>query len=419
MTNQTGMGAGETVGAGETGQLTFADLLAPLTPERFFADYHGREVLHVAGAADKFAAVMSWAKLNALLDMTGVWSSHSFAMALDGIMVPARDYCQPAIDRATGANVMQPDAERVTSLVQRGASLVLNDIDTLNPGLAAVARTLESTLECRSQANLYCSSRAHPAFATHFDNHDVYALHVEGEKLWRIYRGRLDNPINHPMFQGQPPSFHDQAKGAVAQEILLKPGDLLYIPRGTYHDALARTAGSVHVSFSAMTPIGLDFVSGLFERAVHDSLFRADVPRRHLPGGDAAFDRHMQALAERLAAIASEPATVQAFRQFQDHFRYRRGGFDLSPVMFESRAYRVGSGFAVVQHGKAWVLTKGNQSTAIPAGQEQVVSWILAHESFTADELTAAVSGVSEAEGAEIIAALETMGVIARAPQRP
>ena len=250
MINQTGV---ETAGAGEAGHMTFADLLAPMTPDRFFADYHDRKVLHISGAADKFAAVMSWAKLNALLDMTGVWSNHSFAMALDGVMVPPRDYCQPAIDRAIGASVMQPAAELVTALVQRGASLVLNDIDTLNPGLAAVARAIEATLECRSQANLYCSSRSHPAFATHFDNHDVFALHVEGEKLWQIYEVRLDNPINHPTFQGQPVSFHDKAKGKVAAEILLKPGDLLYIPRGTYHDALAQTAGSVHVSFRAVS----------------------------------------------------------------------------------------------------------------------------------------------------------------------
>lgn len=415
MTDQTGM---ETAGAGEAGPLTFADLLAPITPEQFFADYHGRKVLHVAGAADKFAAVMSWAKLNAVLDMTGVWSSHSFAMALDGVMVPARDYCQPAIDRATGANVMQPDAGLVTALIQRGASLVLNDIDTLNPGLAAVARALEATLECRSQANLYCSSRAHPAFATHFDNHDVYALHVEGEKLWRIYRGRLDNPINHPTFQGQPPSFHDRSKGEVAAEILLKPGDLLYIPRGTYHDALARTAGCVHVSFSAMTPIGLDFVSGLFERAVHDSLFRADVPRRHVPGGEAAFDRHMAALAERLAAIATDPATVQAFRQFQDRCRYKRGGFDLSQVMFESRDYRVNPGFSVIQQEGAWLLRKGGQSTAIPTGLERAVGWIVAHDEFTVEGLTAAAPALSDAERAEIIASLETMGVILRASYR-
>lgn len=419
MTNQIGRGTLETAGAGDCGQLTFADLLAPLTTERFFADYHGRKFLHVAGVADKFAAVMSWAKLNALLDMTGVWSSHSFAMALDGAMVPARDYCLPAIDRATGANVMQPDAGRVTGLIQRGASLVLNDIDTLNPGLAAVARTLESTLECRSQANLYCSSRAHMAFDSHFDNHDVFALHVEGQKLWRIYEGRLDNPINHPTFQGQPTSFHDKAKGEVAAEILLKPGDLLYIPRGTYHDALARTAGSVHVSFSAMTPIGLDFVSGLFERAVHESLFRADVPRRHVPGGEAAFDRHIQALAERLAAIATEPATVNAFRQFQDRHRYERGGFDLSPVMFESGGYRVGSGFAVIQHGKVWVLTKGNRTTAIPTGLEGAVSWIVARDSFTGDDLSAAVPALSAAESVEIIASLETMGVITREPLHP
>ena len=31
--------------------MTFAELLAPMTPEQFFAEYHDRQPLHVRGAA--------------------------------------------------------------------------------------------------------------------------------------------------------------------------------------------------------------------------------------------------------------------------------------------------------------------------------------------------------------------------------
>ena len=415
MTNQAGQGKTAADGGGA---MSFADILSPVPPETFFADYHGRQVLHVPGAGDKFAAVMSWGKLNDLLNMTGVWSSHSFTMALDGTVIAARDYCVPALDRATGAQVLQPDAELVTALVMGGASLVLNDIDTLNPGLAAVARALETTLECRSQANLYCSSRQHPAFATHFDNHDVYALHMAGEKLWRIYEGRLDNPINHPSFHGLPAQFHDKAKGKVAMEILLKPGDLLYIPRGVYHDALAQTGGTIHVAFSAVTVIGLDLVSGLFERAVQESLFRADFPRRHTAGGEAAFDRHLRALAEQLGRIAADGTTAADFRRFQDNYRYRRGGFHLSEKLLASESYRVAPGFSVVRRGSEWALRKADKTTTIPSGLDQAVAWVVARADFTSTDLSAAQPTLSEAETAELIAALEAMGVITRAARR-
>jgi hypothetical protein len=402
----------------DRGALSFAEILAPVAPDTFFAEYHGRKTLHVPGAAGKFADMMSWPKLNALLNMTAVWTNHSFTMALDGAMVPPHEYCRPGMAHATGAAALQPDAARVTALLERGASLVLNDIDTFNPGLTAVARVLEEAFESRVQANLYCSWRERRAFPSHFDNHDVYALHVEGEKLWRVYEGRLDNPIAHPAFQGQPASFHEKAKGKIAAEILLKPGDLLYIPRGTYHDAIARSDGTIHVAFGATAMIGLDLVSSLFERAVHESLFRADFPRRHAPGGDKAFESHVRALASKLAEMAADPATLAHCRAFQDGYRYPRGGFGLasrSPAGFfaNSATYRiVDDSFTVVRHGGDWMLRRGNKATAIPPGLDRPVAWIIERRRFALTELAAAFPDLGNEQRTEFLRSLEAMGMI-------
>lgn len=398
------------------GGLTFAEMIAPISVERFFAEYHDRKVLHVPGGADKFAGVMSWAKLNALLNMTAVWSPRSFEMALDGVLLPARDYCRPGLDHASGAASLQPDPARVTALLKDGASLLLNDIDTLNPGLAAVAHTLEETLESRVQGNLYCSSRQRQAFPSHFDTHDVYAVHVEGEKLWRIYEGRLDHPVSHPAFKGQPASFHESAKGKIVAEILLRPGDLLYIPRGTYHDAIAQTDGTVHVAFGAVAVIGLDMVSGLFDRAVQDPVFRRDFPRRHAPGGEAAFDQHLGLLAQRLAELASDPRIASEFRVFQDVYRYPRGGFDLSKAAFDSGNYHVTSGFSVVRRGSAWVLRKADKAMAIPTGFDRAVSWVVGRTNFAIAEFIAGCGELDADQRREILRSLEAMGVIAPAP---
>jgi ribosomal protein L16 Arg81 hydroxylase len=411
--NENDTSAGHAASGG-AGGVTFADILAPVSPERFFAEYHGRQVLHVPGGVEKFAAAMSWDKLNALLNMTMIWKPQSFEMALDGAILPARDYCRPSLDVASGAG-LQPDTARVIALLKEGASLLLNDIDTLNPGLASVACALEETLESRVQANLYCSSRQRQAFPSHFDTHDVYAMHVEGEKLWRIYEGRLDHPVSHPTFKGQPASFHEAAKGKIAAEILLKPGDLLYIPRGTYHDAIAQTDGTVHVAFGAVAVIGLDLVSGLFERAVQDPLFRRDVPRRHAPGGETAFEQHIQALARRLAELAADADTARHFRAFQDAYRYPRGGFALSKALFDSAAYRVASGFSVVRRGEAWVLRKADRATAIPPGLDRMVAWVIARPHFARADFAAAFGKLGDDQRREILQALESMGVIAPA----
>ncbi len=49
--------------------MTLADLLAPVTPERFFAEFHDRAPLHIRGEPGKFAGVLSWRQINRLLDM--------------------------------------------------------------------------------------------------------------------------------------------------------------------------------------------------------------------------------------------------------------------------------------------------------------------------------------------------------------
>lgn len=237
--------------------------------------------------------------------------------------------------------------------------------------------------------------------------------------MWRIYEGRLANPIAHPIFQGQPASFHEQARGKPVMDVLLKPGDLLYIPRGTYHDAIAQSDGTVHVAFGATAVIGLDLISKLFERAVHEPSFRADLPRRHAPGGEAAFDQHVRALAARLAELATSETTLAQFRSLQDAYRYMRGGFELSGALFDDQTYRVTSdGFSVVRRGGDWVLRRADKSTAIPAGFHRPVSWIIARARFASEELDAAFPELDADQRAELLRALKTMGVIAQIPDR-
>jgi hypothetical protein len=84
---------------------------------------------------------MSWARLNDILNMTGCWSGASLQLVLDRETVPPREYCRPATARGTGAEVPRPDPARVTELIHQGASVVANDIDSLNPGPAARFRS--------------------------------------------------------------------------------------------------------------------------------------------------------------------------------------------------------------------------------------------------------------------------------------
>jgi len=304
---------------------TLAELLAPVSPETFFTEYFGKKPLHIKGGKDKFSAAMSWRALNDILGLGGIWSAKSLQLMMDGEAVPSQRFCIPGINR-DGMQVLQPDPDRVAELLRQGAALVANEVDMVVPGLNAIARLIEGALGAKVQSNLYCSWAERRAFRSHFDVHDVFAIHVEGTKMWNVYQGRAEYPINHPAFQRLGQVHHDRARGAIAMEVRMEPGDVLYLPRGQYHDALASSEGTIHVTMSTTYPIGLDVISLLFEAAVGDPLFRQNLPP---PGDDAALAAHVGKLAERLAEIAKSPETQKQLRAARRGFRYPRGEFRL------------------------------------------------------------------------------------------
>jgi hypothetical protein len=396
---------------------SFADLIAPVTEDDFFTTYHDQQFLHVpAPNADKFADVMSWDILTNMLNMTSIWSATSLAIVLDKREIPAEQYCRPAIDRNNQQN-LQPDAEKVKSWLRRGASLVTNDVDTLWPGTAAAADALEQRFGGKVQSNLYCSWNQRQAYDTHFDTHEVFALHVAGEKVWNIYEGRLDNPIANEAFKGLEQEYHDQHRGAIAAEVTLRPGDLLYIPRGQYHDALASSDGAIHLSFGLTHVIGIDVMTMLFEQAIADPLFRSNLPPPE--AGPEQRRRWLEELGARLCDIAKSDTLAQTLEAYQQTFHYHRGGFDLPADAFDQNSdERFGvivQSLEVVSTDGKFVLQSAKGAVPIPDELADPISWIVDRENFSLVELATEFPQLSADVSEKLIASLAAMKAIAPA----
>ena len=388
--------------------MTLDDLLAPITPESFFAEYFDRKPLHVPGGAAKFAQVLSWRQINRLLDMTHVWSEQSLKMVLDSAPVPAAQYSTRATSRE-GQPVLQPDAAKMADWIRRGASLVLNDVDSLTPGLAAVSEALEGAGLGKSQANVYISWNAHKAFASHYDTHDVWAVQVEGEKTWYIWEGRAEWPISHPAFRGQPQAHHDAAKGKLLATIVLKPGDLLYLPRGWYHDAMTLSEASVHVAYGVHAPLGMDFLNILVERVLYDVEFRKPLPRQDgTAAAKFALTSRAALLGQRLGDLCRDPKVMGVLESFVAGYRFQRGGHDLLAARgvappagavaldAEARCYRVvDRGAKPVRRGTDFVLKGSAGPVPMTAAEAEAAGWLLGRADVTERELAAAHPAVA------------------------
>lgn len=393
--------------------MTFDEIMAPLGAQRFIDEYLGKAPLHLEGPPEKWAAIMNWDVLNRLLGASTIWAHASLPLVLDKEPIPASAYCSPAPGR-DGGTVLRPDPAKVKEFLRRGATLVANDIDQLTPELRAFCRAMEEALGGKVQANLYLSSKRRQGFAVHFDTHDVFAVHCMGEKTWMVFEGRAEDPIAHPMFKNLPPQHHERAKGKLWKEVRLKPGDLLYLPRGQYHYALAEDGACCHIAFGVTYPIGLDVVSYLFERMVAEPLGRANLPRE--PG---ALARRLAALGDRLAAICSDARTLADIQNFIAGYRYPREDYDL-PALIEQapdRFARCFDDFKLLERdGKALLVrTSTREGVEVPQPIKDVVAWVIGRASFDRGELARAFPDRAPAQLDTVLAQLEKMRVIAAA----
>lgn len=389
---------------------SFADLIAPITPDEFFAEYYGQKPLHIPGESEKFASVMSWNGLNQALAINAFWTKDNLKLYQDIAPVAVEDYCRSV--PGLGAPVMRPNPDLVKSQMSRGASLVLNSIDTLTPGIQAVADVLERTLLGYTQLNLYCSFAGHKAFDSHFDTHEVFSLHTEGEKTWDIYEGRLDNPVHHSTFLDLTADQHRHNRRELMMEVHMTPGDLLYLPRGQYHDALASSEGTLHLTFGVIPLRGLDVFELLEDEAIADSLFRQDLPRVADDGGAQDLGKRLGALANRLSDMMQEPSFLEAAIQLQKRRRGTRGTYVLPDRPVTNEFVVIAKGLRVTRRGSAYFLRTEKAGIPIPPGAHDFVSWVLEHPTFLDTEVHALFSHLGGDRVDELLSELQKMDVI-------
>lgn len=385
---------------------TLAALLAPMSEAEFFRDYYEKKPLHIKGAVQKFAGVCGWPAVSAMVSQNGIWTAASLELALEGKKLDAAAYCRPGQDRDNRANQLV-DLEAVKHYLQRGASLVLNDVTTLSPGIASIAALLGEAFKAHVQSNLYCSWQSWQGFSTHYDLHDVWAVHLEGRKFWNIYGKHFENPIPHPKFRGLGADFHKAHHGAVTAKITLEPGDLLYIPRGWYHDALAQSEATMHLSFGVTPLIGLDALTQLFESAIEVDELRANLPRdeRDMP-------KALSAMADKVATLMRSEAFLKRMLAVQKAHHPLIGRLELPVDAVPSFAVSAKNISVFEQAGKVHLGAPG-KSAPLPPEFEAPVRWILDNGKFSEPQLAQAFPSLADTKRHELLKDLQAMKVLA------
>jgi ribosomal protein L16 Arg81 hydroxylase len=294
-----------------------ADLVAPVKVGHFLARVYGRTSCYVEGPPGRFAHLLPWPELNAILRRHRL-AFPRLRLALDGATVPAEVYTQHERTRR-GGTVPRLEAGAFTGQLRQGATMVLDAVDELCDPVGELAARLERDLGEHVQVNAYAGWGATHGFDVHWDDHDVFVLQVAGRKRWRIHGPSRPRPL----FRDVEPAAEPPPEPAT--EHLLADGDVLYVPRGWWHVAAAIGEPSLHLTFGFNPATGIDLLVWLADRLRADERFRQDLPRFGAPQARRA---HAAALRQALED-AWDPDVIDRFLADRDAQARPRPDFSL------------------------------------------------------------------------------------------
>jgi lysine-specific demethylase/histidyl-hydroxylase NO66 len=245
-----------------------------------FADRHwGREPL-LSRAADLggpggFTDLLSCSAVDELLSRRGLRTPF-LRVAKQGKVLPAERYTGGG---GAGAEIAdQVHDERVMRLFADGATLVLQGLHRIWPAVIDFAGQLGAELRRPLQVNAYLTPPDSQGFATHYDTHDVFVLQCEGTKRWLVHPPVLADPLEKQVWGGHADEVAATAEGRPALDVVLHPGDALYLPRGWLHSARAQGGRSLHLTVGIRGLTRYALVEELLTMAMAEPRLRATLP---------------------------------------------------------------------------------------------------------------------------------------------
>ena len=257
---------------------TSASLLDPIGVDAFIGRYLEREVLHIERRDPSL--------------VEGIFDLDSIGQCLQ--------YMQP---QSSGrVRVVGPDGEGERSAELRGTiqsmsdhgiaslraqftnrhTLIFTGAEDYWPPVERIVMDLRRVLRSNVRCNVYCTPPASQGFDTHVDGHDVLVLQTSGSKTWRIHETQTSLPLeSSPILTEMLPRLSSAAPdyGEPNREVVLHPGDVLYLPRGVPHSAASTDEHSVHLTIGLYPMRMHEFVGQVVDLVANESVeLRRRVP---------------------------------------------------------------------------------------------------------------------------------------------
>ncbi len=275
-----------------------------ISKPRFIKDYQGEKPLfikHALSTVEHF----SWLDANRIIERANI-ESDDFKILHNGL-VPKQEYIETFFDVGMIRHRLIKPA--VYERMSKGATLIANKIVN-EPTVHALARQVAEFTGRQTVCSVYAAFGRQASFQTHWDTRDLFAIQLIGRKRWIIHAPSFADPLFMQQSKDLEQDYPCPTEPYL--DLILEPGDMLYLPRGWWHNPLPFEEETFHLSIGTFPPNALDYVHWTTQKL--PELFAA----RQAMSSFEHDRKNLSSLATQLAERLTDPVQYQQFMEAFD-----------------------------------------------------------------------------------------------------
>jgi hypothetical protein len=247
--------------------VTFAEALGSTSVDDFLGRLWGQTFAFLPGTRGRFQELLPWTAVNDMLQKHRL-EPPRLRLVRNGSFAAKNTYL-----RYEDRKIPFVVPEKLSQQLRDGYTLIIDAVDDMADGVMRLAEDFERVLQESVQVNMYAGWREQQGFNRHCDTHDVIVLQVYGKKYWRVYEGGRPHPLKDDI------TPNPDAPDKVVWEGTLEDGDVLYIPRGWWHEASGVGEVTLHLTCGIHQRNGVNLLHWMTDQLRASTEFRAPLRR--------------------------------------------------------------------------------------------------------------------------------------------
>lgn len=221
-------------------QLNLSSLVSPAPLDHFIDNVSGKHPLCIQRQnPDYFSDILT-------LDQFLVYISRNdfhfpdITISKDSLSVPFEKYTYSS--NIGGHSSTMINMSEVLGYFNSGHTVFFAGFERSIDGCRRLASNLITELNCLLSLGGFYTPANSQGFKPHFDSVDVFVLQMFGTKRWRVYNSVFEDSTHT--------ADCDVSNSEIVCDVVLSPGDTLYVPRGHVHEVSTLGLDSFHISVS-------------------------------------------------------------------------------------------------------------------------------------------------------------------------